>query len=557
MKESNENAFDTADRVSIDDYHESSGLKGLLENPYVLATALFASLGGVLFGNDLILTYPGTKKKRYDQGVISGIQEMETFKARFPMNDTENGFVVSILTLGCWLGSLICGYFADAIGRKYSIVLNGIVFLLGSALQGGAQSISYLFAGRFIAGLSIGSLSMLVPLYQSEIAPKNIRGSLVSLQQLAITFGILISFWIDYGFQYLQSEAQWRVPFCIQIALGLLLVVGIFFFPFSPRWLMSKGRDDEALAVLSKLRRIPIDHPRLQEEYLEIKLTVVFENKLQEHRFPQLINTGVVGNFKIGCYGYLELFKRSLVKRLFIACAIQFFQQFTGINAIIYYAPKIMKSVGLTGNSVSLLATGVIGIINFLSTFITVLFLDKFGRKKFLLVASVGLSISMIIVACIVGKFEDDWPNHTKEGWVAVAFIYIYIANFAYSWGPIGWVIPAEIFPLSARSKAMSISTSANWMCNFIIGLITPIMLSSIRFYTYVFFAIFCVISIAFTIFVIPETKGRSLEDMDAIFGGQAASEDAAIHEEAKAEVYGQHRSTKPSSQHQQEKVEQ
>ncbi|KAI8328962.1 general substrate transporter [Chlamydoabsidia padenii] len=521
-EEPKEDVFSTNDRVSLEEYQASSGLKGMVENPYVMATALFASLGGVLFG--------------YDQGVISGIQEMETFNARFPLSDTENGLVVSILTLGCWVGSLLVAYASDKIGRKYSIVLNGFIFLLGSSLQGGAQTVNYLFAGRFIAGLSIGGLSMLVPLYQAEIAPPEIRGSLVSLQQLSITFGILISFWIDYGFQHLTSEAQWRVPFCIQIALGVCLIIGIFFFPFSPRWLMSKGRDDEALQVLSQLRRLPINHPRVQEEYRDIKVSVVFEQRLEAIRFPGY--TGLMGQFKIGCYGYWELFKPGMIKRLFIACTIQFFQQFTGINAIIYYAPKIMKSVGLTGNSVSLLATGVIGIINFLCTFITVLYLDKFGRKRFLMTASVGLSISMIIVAVIVGKYEDDWPNHTREGWVAVAFIYIYIANFAYSWGPIGWVIPAEIFPLSIRSKAMSISTSANWMCNFIIGFITPIMLSSIRFYTYVFFAIFCVLSFFFTYFVIPETKGRSLEDMDSLFGGQTASEDAVILDQVKADIY-------------------
>ncbi|KAI8086109.1 general substrate transporter [Halteromyces radiatus] len=534
MKESNENAYPSDDRVDVSDYRGSSGLKGMVENPYVLATALFASLGGVLFG--------------YDQGVISGIQEMETFKARFDMSTTENAFVVAILTLGCWVGALIVGYFADKIGRKYSIVLNGIVFLIGSSFQGGAQTVPYLMAGRFVAGLSIGGLSMLVPLYQSEIAPPEIRGSLVSLQQLAVTFGILISFWIDYGCQNIPSEAQWRVPFCIQIALGLLLVIGIFFFPFSPRWLMAQGRDDEALQVLSKLRRVPINHPRVQEEYRDIKVTVIFEQRVEAQRFPDLSNGTTMDQFKIGCYGYLDLFKAGMFKRLFIACALQFFQQFSGINAIIYYAPKIMKSLGLTGNSVSLLATGVIGIINFLCTFITVLYLDKFGRKKFLLTASVCLTLCMVIVAAIVGVYEDDWPNHIAQGWVSVAFIYFYIANFAYSFGPLGWVIPSEIFPLRVRSKAMSISTSANWMCNFIIGLITPIMLDSIRFYTYVFFAIFCFISFFFVFFMIPETKGRSLEDMDAVFGGQTAAEDTAILDQVKTEVYGQQSATKPSS---------
>ncbi|CAO3626945.1 unnamed protein product [Cunninghamella echinulata] len=533
MKETNEY---NDEMVPSKEYRGSTGIKGLTENYYVLATALFASLGGVLFG--------------YDQGVISGIQEMSSFKERFPElqhNETLNGFVVSILTLGCWVGSLIVSYFSDKIGRKYSIVLYTVVFIIGSVFQGAAQNVDYLLASRFVAGLSIGGLSMLVPLYQSEIAPPNIRGSLVSLQQLSITFGILISFWIDYGCQYISGEGQWRVPFCIQIALGVILIVGIFFFPFSPRWLMSKGRDEEALQVLSKLRRLPIDHPLVQEEYRDIKVTVVFEERLDQHRFPDLINGGASASFKMGMYGYMDLFKPGMFIRLFIACAIQFFQQFVGINAIIYYAPKIMQSVGLTGTSISLLATGVIGIINFLSTFITVIFLDKWGRKNFLLTSATGLTISMVIVAVIVGLFEDDWANHTAEGWVAVAFIYIYIINFAYAWGPIGWVIPSEIFPLRVRSKAMSISTSANWMCNFIVGLITPIMLKNIGYGTYVFFAVFCVLAFLFTYFVIPETKGRSLEDMDALFGGQTAAEDAVILDQVKSEIYGKQDATKPS----------
>lgn len=311
---------------------------------------------------------------------------------------------------------------------------------------------------------------------------------------------------------------------------------------------MTKGREDEAIEVLSKLRRLPVDHPLIQEEYRDIKVAVEFEKRLDQHRFPDLVNGGLAAGFKKGVYGYLELFQRHLILRLFIACAIQFFQQFVGINAIIYYAPNIMQSVGLTGNSVSLLATGVIGIINFLSTFITVLFLDKWGRKNFLMLGAGCLTVAMVIVAAIVGKFEDNWPAHTTEGWVAVAFIYIYIINFAYSWGPIGWVIPSEIFPLSIRSKAMSISTSANWMCNFIVGLITPIMLENLKYGTYVFFAVFCIIAFCFTYFVIPETKGRSLEDMDAIFGGSTAAEDAVILDQVKTEVYGKQDATKPSS---------
>nr|QMS54609.1 hexose transporter [Gongronella sp. w5] len=517
---------ETFDEAVSYQHREASGLKGLLDNPYVLGTSAFAAIGGVLFG--------------YDQGIISGIQEMETFKARFPMNATENGMVVSILTLGCWVGSLIVGYFSDKIGRKYSIALYGVVFLIGSAVQTAAMDVNYLLAGRFVAGLSIGGLSMLVPLYQSELAPASIRGSLVSLQQLAVTFGILISFWIDYGCQYIQSEAQWRVPFGIQIALGLLLIVGILFFPFSPRWLMSQGREDEALATLAKLRRLPASHPRVQEEFRDIKINVKFEKMLLNTRFPELAQedhkVSTWTNIKVGASLYADCFKKGIFIRLFIGCALQFFQQFSGINAIIYYAPRIMQSVGLTGNSISLLATGVIGIINFLSTFITVLYVDRVGRRVFLMVAAVAMTVCMVVIAVIVGLFEDDWPNHTAAGWTAVAFVYLYIANFAYSFGPLGWVIPAEMFPLRIRSKAMSITTSANWMNNFIIGLITPIMLETIRYKTYVFFAIFCFLAFFFAAFVVKETKNRSLEDMDALFGGNSAAEDNALLEQVKKE---------------------
>ncbi|KAI7867718.1 general substrate transporter [Spinellus fusiger] len=502
----------------------SSGIKGLINNPYVFFTAVFASLGGVLFG--------------YDQGVISGVQEMETFKSRFPMTSFENGFVVSILELGAWAGAWFVGYFADRIGRKHSIVLFSTVFILGSALQAGAQTINYLFGGRFVTGIALGGLSMLVPLYQSEIAPPEIRGSLVSLQQLAVTFGILISFWIDYGTSTISSEAQWKIPLALQIVIGLLLGVGIFFFPHSPRWLMSIGREEEAIRVLSKLRRLSSSDSLIIEEWREIKVIVEFDRRVQQQKYPEWINAGRMGNIKIFLSGYLELFRKGMYNRLFIACILQFFQQFVGVNALIYYAPKIFQSVGLTGSSVSLLATGVVGILNFVFTIPTVLYLDKFGRKPMLLVSSVGLTLSMLIVAVLSGIYEDDWPGHSAAGWAAVVFVYIFIINFAYAWGPIAWVIPSEIFPLRTRAKAMSISTSANWMCNFIIGLITPPMLVDIKFGTYIFFCVFCVLSLLFVFLFVPETKGKSLEEMDSIFGGQTASQDTALMSRVIEDIY-------------------
>ena len=198
----------------------------------------------------------------------------------------------------------------------------------------------------------------------------------------------------------------------------------------------SVGRDEESLRVLAKLRRLSVDDPFVIAEWREIKSTVEFDRRIQAEMYPDLVQQGTrTAAIKINLLGYAELFRKGMRLRLLIACAIMFFQQFVGVNALIYYAPKIFESVGLQGDSVSLLATGVVGIINFLMTIPTVLFLDKFGRKPMLLTASAAMTVCMLIIAVVVGMFSDDWPNHTKEGWVAVVFVYLFIANFAYSWG--------------------------------------------------------------------------------------------------------------------------
>lgn len=267
---------------------------------------------------------------------------------------------------------------------------------------------------------------------------------------------------------------------------------------------MSQGRDDEALVVISKLRRASPDHAPVLQEWREIKATVEFDRHIERQNYPQYVDAGKKGEMMVGLMGYRDLFRKGIFNRLVIGSLIMFFQQFTGMNALIYYAPKIFQSVGLTGSSISLLATGVVGIINFVMTFPAVIYLDVLGRKSALMVASVIMAICMVVVAIITAMFQDDWENHTAEGWVSVAFIYIFIACFATAWGPIGWVLCAEIFPLRCRAKAMSVTTSANWMCNFIIGLIVPVMLENITYGTYIFFACFLVLSFFFVWLFVP-----------------------------------------------------
>ncbi|KAB8258297.1 general substrate transporter [Aspergillus pseudonomiae] len=542
---------------TVIDHRPGGGFALIYQNPYLLGVASFSTLGGLLFG--------------YDQGVVSGVITMESFGARFPRIYTDSGFkgwFVSTLLLAAWFGSLINGPIADRLGRKLSMNVAVVIFVIGSAIQCGAVNIPMLFVGRAIAGLAVGQLTMIVPLYISEVSIPEIRGGLVVLQQLSITIGILISYWIDYGTNYIggtrcapntpytgpvkttptfnpytdvppggctgQSEASWRLPFALQILPALILGLGIIFFPDSPRWLAMKERDDEALTALSKLRRQARDSPALVNEFLEIKASIMLENTFARDHFPNL------SGLRLHAAQYVSFLTTwARFKRLAIGCCVMFFQQFMGCNAMIYYAPTIFAQLGLDGNTTSLLATGVYGIVNCLSTLPALFLIDKIGRRILLMSGAVGTCISLVIVGALIGAYGSDLVNHKSAGWAGIAFIYIYDINFSYSFAPIGWVLPSEIFNLSIRSKAISITTSATWMCNFIIGLITPDMLESITWGTYIFFAAFCLLALAFTFFCIPETRGKTLEDMDLIFGDTAAHEEKQRIVQIEAELRG------------------
>ncbi|CAI7593448.1 unnamed protein product [Penicillium pancosmium] len=557
---------------SVVDTPPKGGFKLVLQNPYLCGVASFSTLGGLLFG--------------YDQGVISGVITMESFGARFPRVFTDSGFkgwFVSTLLLAAWFGSLINGPIADRVGRKLSINLAVVIFVIGSAIQCAAVNIPMLFAGRAIAGLAVGMMTMVVPLYISEVSIPEIRGGLVVTQQLSVTIGILVSYWIDYGTNYVggtrcapdmpytggtsakptfdpyndipaagcngQSEASWRIPLALQIVPAVILGVGMIFFPESPRWLIMKERDDDALLSLSRLRRKDRDSTTLQSEYLEVRASIMLENSFARQNFPNL--SGV----RLHAAQYMSLFtKWARFKRLFIGCAVMFFQQFIGCNAMIYYAPTIFGQLGMDGNTTSLLATGVYGIVNCLSTLPALFLIDKFGRRALLMAGAAGTCISLVIVGGILGAYGANLMSHKSAGWAGIAFIYIYDINFSYSFGPIGWVLPSEIFNLSIRSKAISITTSATWMCNFIIGLVTPDMLDTITWGTYIFFAAFALIAFIFTFFCIPETRGKTLEDMDLIFGDTSAHEEKERIKHIEADLRGtpldDAEDLKPADQH-------
>lgn len=372
---------------------------------------------------------------------------------------------------------------------------------------------------------------------------------------MSITLGILVSYWIEFGTQYIggtrcapnipytggtasdpsfdpytdvgpggctgQSEASWRFPFALQILPALILGVGMLFYPESPRYFLMREQESKALHALARIRRADIESEDLCREYLAVKAEVLFEQSYARDKYPG--KTGV----SLYCAQYASLVSSlPAAKRLAVGCIIMLFQQFMGCNAVIYYAPTIFEQLGLPGKTTSLLATGVYGIVNTLSTLPALFLIDKVGRRPLLMCGALGTFVSLVIVGGIIGGFGSSLVSRQSAGWAGVAFIYIYDINFSYSFAPIGWVLPSEIFNLGNRSKAMSITTSATWMCNFVIGLVTPDMLATIGYGTYIFFAVFCLLAFLFTYFFVPETKGKSLEDMDVVFGDMAAHEE-------------------------------
>lgn len=351
--------------------------------------------------------------------------------------------LTSILELGAWVGTLINGYLADRLGRRVTVLVAVVVFCVGVIVQACTTNKDYVFGGRFVTGLGVGSLSMVVPLYNAELAPPEIRGSLVAVQQLAITFGIMVSFWIGYGTNYIggtgegQSKAAWLIPICIQILPAIVLAAGMMLFmPQSPRHLMNTGREEECLETLARLRGTTTDDILVRIEFLEIKSLHMFEVETAREKYPHLQDGSFTSNFKIGFNDYMSLItNKSLFKRTATACMIMVFQQWNGINAINYYAPYIFEDMQLPGNTTTLLATGVVGIVEFLFTIPAVLWVDQIGRKKILMAGAAGMAICHFIVAGIIGSYQHSFQEHRGAGWAAIVFVWIFVINFAYSWG--------------------------------------------------------------------------------------------------------------------------
>ena len=308
---------------------------------------------------------------------------------------------------------------------------------------------------------------------------------------------------------FLGSSAAWRTPLALQIVPALILAIGILFFPFSPRWLMAQSRDHEALCVLRRIRSAST--VEVLDEYNDIKNEIEFERQ-------QSIKS------------YSQFFRPPLRRRLILGISIQVLQQLTGINSIMYYAPEIFKQAGLNDQRASLLATGINGCVLVVATIPAILYIDKLGRRFILISGAVLMALSMFIIGGTMGNYgyrhfnettgavQVIIPNRTAS-YVIIFFVYVFVASFSFSWGPTAWVYCTEIFPLSMRSKGTSITTAANWAANCVVSFLVPVFLEDLTYGTYLIFGSFCILMGTIIYLFYPETKGKSLEDMDLVFG--------------------------------------
>lgn len=431
--------------------------------------AIVASLGGLLSG--------------YDTGVISGA--LLFINETWVLPDTLQGFLVSSVLIGAVIGAATNGILADIFGRKKIIMATAVIFILGSILCAFAPNVYVLILSRIFVGFAVGIVNFVVPLYLSEVSPKNLRGTLVSLYQWAITAGILFSYFINAVFA--QAVYNWRWMLFAGVVPGLVLFIGMCFMSDTPRWLVSKNRDDEAKKVFSKIE--PDIEP--EKEIAEIKETLV-DNR-QEKAFR---------------------LKKWMIMPFVVGIGIMFAQICTGINTIIYYAPTIFKTAGFDSNLTAIYATTGIGVVNFIMTIVAVFFTDRIGRKPLLYFGLTGVMLSLFALGT---SFAFAGVLGSSLKWVAVGSLVTYIICFAMSLGPIGWILVSEVFPLRIRGIAMSVCTVSNFAFNFFVVGSFPVLLHRIGgAWTFWIFGIVSILCIIFVYFFVPETKGISLEQIES-----------------------------------------
>jgi len=442
---------------------------------YVSVVCAVAALGGLLFG--------------YDTAVISGA--IGFFQTKFALDAKWTGWAASCALVGCIIGVAFAGILSDWLGRKKVLLLSAVFFLVSAIGTAIPRTFTEFVIFRILGGVGVGAASMTSPMYIAEISPARIRGRMVSVNQFAIIFGMLVVYFVNYfiagaGSEEWNVQTGWRWMFGSEAIPALILLITMFFVPESPRWLSKQKRGQEAFDILSRVG----GKSHARDELVAIEDAISHEK-------------GTIG----------QLLEPGMKIVLVIGVVLAVLQQVTGINVFLYYAPEIFKKMG-TGTSAALLQTGIVGAVNLAFTVIAIWTVDKLGRKPLMIVGSAGMGASLFAMG-LAAYYQ------RTEIWVLV-FILSYIASFAVAVGPVTWVILSEIFPTKIRGRAMSIATLCLWAANFVVSQTFPMMNENTwlveRFhhgFPFWIYGVLCVVSVIFVWAFVPETKGKTLEEIE------------------------------------------
>ncbi|XP_043694014.1 sugar transport protein 4-like isoform X1 [Telopea speciosissima] len=467
---------------------------------FVFVTCFVAATGGLIFG--------------YDLGISGGVTSMNEFLEKFfpsvykKMNDGSSkesqyckfdSELLTSFTSSLYVAALVASFFASAItrvfGRKISILIGGIVFLVGSIVNGLAQNVAMLIIGRLLLGVGVGFGNQSVPVYLSEMAPAKLRGGLNMGFQLAITIGILVANLVNYGTAQMKSNG-WRWSLAIAAVPAIIMTVGSLLLPDTPNSLLERGHMEKAKSMLQKVRGTS----DVDEEFQDL-MDASEQSKLVEHPWRNIIQ---------------PRYRPQLV----MAILIPFFQQLTGINVIMFYAPVLFKTLGF-GDNASLMSAVISGLVNVVATFVSIFSVDKVGRRFLFLQGGIQMIICQIVVGVVIGlKFGINGEGSLSKGYanLVLILICIYVAAFAWSWGPLGWLVPSEIFPLEIRSAGQAINVSVNMFFTFIIAQVFLAMLCHMKFGLFLFFAAWEIVMTIFIYFFLPETKNVPIEEMNRVW---------------------------------------
>ncbi|KAH6616189.1 general substrate transporter [Chaetomium sp. MPI-SDFR-AT-0129] len=457
---------------------------------YQFLVGVFASLGSLLFG--------------YDLGVIAQVIASQSFHTEFSPTDNEEAAVVSVFTGGAFIGAFLAGPTGDYLGRRLTILLGAVVFLLGGALQTGARALSYLYAGRAIAGLGVGVLCMIVPLYQAELAHPSIRGRVTALQQFMLGIGALAAAWISYG-TYVgfapTNSAQWRTSLGIQLIPALFLAALILLFPESPRWLIEhRDQADRGLQTLANLHAHgDTQDPWVQAEFQQIQEAIALDRAVAARSYAELVRD------------------RSCFRRLVLACALQASVQMTGVSAIQYYSVTIYGLMGIRGDD-TLRYQAISSVLALVAQALCILLIDRLGRRWPLILGNLGNCATFIVATVLLARFPPGESDNTAAAWGFIVVTWAYNFSFSATCGPLSWIIPAEIFDTKTRAKGVSIATMTSFAFNTMIGQVTGPAMKTVGYRYYFLFVICNFTNAVFFWAFLPETAKRPLEEMSRLF---------------------------------------